>query len=70
MNRRVAVLPDPDPSITMTEPRPGIPSPREIDENYFARTLDRIETWLQANEPSPAFLCILRHFVRQMSGPR
>jgi hypothetical protein len=70
MNRRVAVLPDPDPSITMTEPRPGIPSPREIDENYFARVLYQVEDWLRVNEPSPAFLCALRRFVRQMSGPQ
>lgn len=70
MNRRVAVLPDPDPTITMTEPRPDIPSPREIDENYFAAGLYRIEEWLRVNEPSPAFLCVLRRFIRLMGGPQ
>jgi len=70
MNRKVAVLTKPDTSIVMTDPRPGIPSPREIDENYFVLTLDKIEAWLKSNEPSPEFVRVLRRFGRQIVGPQ
>lgn len=71
MNRKVAVLTKPTPAIDLLpDPRPGIPSAREIDENYFVRTLDGIEAWLQANEPSPAFACVLRRFGRLVGGPQ
>jgi len=70
MNRRVAIITKSDTSIVMTDPRPGIPSQREMDENYFVRTLDGIEAWLKVNEPSPAFVCVLRRFVHVMGGPK
>ena len=71
MNRKVAILTKPDTPIDLLpDPRPGIPSPREIDENYFVRTLDGIEAWLKSNEPSPEFLCVLRRFVHVMGGPK
>lgn len=46
-------------AIIMTEPRPAIPSQRELDENYFASTLYKIEAWLQANPPSAEFRRVL-----------
>lgn len=70
MNRAVTILTAPDPSIVMTDPRPAIPSAREIDEAYFVFTLDKIEAWLKSNEPSPEFVCVLRRFVRVMGGPQ
>jgi len=70
MNRAVDILTAPDPSIVMTDPRPAIPSAREIDEAYFVSTLDKIEAWLKVNPPSEAFQCVLRRFVRVVSGPQ
>lgn len=71
MNRKVAVLTKPTPAIDLLpDPRPGIPSPREMDENYFVRTLDKIEAWLKSNEPSPEFVRVLRRFGRQIVGPQ
>lgn len=71
MTRKVSIITTTDAKINLLpDPRPGIPSAREIDENYFVRTLDGIEAWLNANEPSPAFACVLRRFGRLVGGPQ
>ena len=51
----------------LPEPRPGIPSPREIDENFYTRALDNLEAWLRVNQPSAEFRCILRHAVKVLA---